>query len=267
MSRDDRQAGPVVVNYSQAILELENFRHGQIELRSPCRLRRVRTPCGFRVDGFPACALTLLLRLWSGNVRPQVRFAGDSVHHNAGIGLQLLLGERADRRDGSVLVPRKILREIVRCTEVVIVFIQPVGNAAKSSEPLKTLNGMSLEAILRALEFGGCRTVLAERCKLLINGLLNFLGSVSGPRGHGNLKDGSEDQRILRYADVERDLLLVDKLFVKPAGFAAAENVRSEIGESVTRLEDGRSEPGFIDARQFHLIVNHGAPLRGDGRC
>ncbi len=89
---------------------------------------------------------------------------------------------------------------------------------------------------------------------------------MSGPRGHGDLQDGSEDQRILRCADVERDLFLVDKLFVKPAGFATAENVRSEIGESVTRLEDGRSEPGFINARQFHLIVNHGAPLRGDGR-
>ncbi len=103
-------------------------------------------------------------RLWSGNVRPQVRFAGDHGHHDARIGLQLFLGERADRRDGRVLVPRKILREIVRCAEVVIVFIQPVGNPAKSSEPLETLNGVSLEAILRALEFGWCRTVLAERC-------------------------------------------------------------------------------------------------------
>jgi len=35
---------------------------------------------------------------------------------------------------------RKILREIVRCAKVVIVFIQPVGNTAKSSEPLKALN-------------------------------------------------------------------------------------------------------------------------------
>ena len=166
------------------------------------------------------------MRLRSGNVRPQVGFAGDSVHDDAGSGLQLLLGERPDRRHGRLLVPRKVLREIVRRAEVVIVFIQPVGNAAKSSETLKTLNGASLNAILRALEFGGCRTVLAERCQLFINGLLDFFGRMPRPRGHGNFKDGSENQRILRYADVERDLLLIDKLLVKSAGFAAAENVR-----------------------------------------
>ncbi len=88
-----------------------------------------------------------------------------------------------------------------------VVFIQAVGNAAKSSEPLKTLNGASLDAILRALEFRGSGAVLAERCKLFVDGLLDFLGRVAGPRCYCNLKNGSENQRILRCGDAGRRLV------------------------------------------------------------
>ena len=65
---------------------------------------------------------------------------------------------------------------------------------------------------------------------------------------------------------IQRDLLFVDELLVKPAGLPASQHRGGKVRLRITRLENGRGEPRLVHPRELHVVLNDGAALGSDRR-
>ena len=139
---------------------------------------------------------------------------------------------------------------------VVVVHVQPIGNAAEAADRLETLHHPCLDPVARPLNLGRIRSLVAEAIQLFIERRLDFFRRVAGPRSDRNVEHRAECQRRLPGCHVLRDLLLVHKLFVQPARFSPAQDVGRDVGLSVAGAEDGRGQPGDVHARQLDVILD-----------
>ena len=202
------------------------------------------------IDSLPSPAAALR-RGRRGDLRLRGRLPGHGVHHDARRRRQLIARERLQRGRRHRAIALDVLLQIIGIPEIVVVAVEPIGDAAEAAEPLETADDVGLDRVARALDLTRLGRLRPERRQLLVDRLLELLDRVSRPRRGLNLEDRTEHQRVLLRRDVLRDLLLVDQLLVQTARAAAAEDRRGDVCVGVARLEDRRGQPRHVHARQL----------------
>src|SRR5438034_10529812 len=92
------------------------------------------------------------------NLGAAIALTRHSVDDHALIVRQLLLRELANALGRSGAIALDVPLEIVGRTEVMIVLIESIGDAAESAEALEAAHDVGLDGIARALDLGGRRT-------------------------------------------------------------------------------------------------------------
>jgi len=158
--------------------------------------------------------------------------------HACGL-LQLGFREGANRLRGSRFVAVHILRKVSWVSKIVVVLIQAVGHTSKSAQPFESFI-MPVSVPLRGpLQFHGSGATFRKVASSSSTAFSISAAVWPGRAVDYNFKNRSENQRLLRRADVQRDLFFVDQFFVKAARLPSAENFRGQIGVRVARLENG----------------------------
>src|SRR5207302_10002488 len=159
-----------------------------------------------------------------------------------------------------------IFGKVAGVVEVVVVAIQAVGDAAESAQPLQRLYDTGLNHVARAVQFCLRGTFSAELSQFVVNGFLEVFGLNPRLGGCLDLEDRTEQQALVFYVDILSNLLVVNQGLIQAAGFAAAKQLRQEIGLGIARLIDRRRDPSHVDARQLDLIGNHRSAFGSNGR-
>ena len=89
-------------------------------------------------------------------------------------------------------VPPDVFGEVVWIVAVVVVHIQPIGNAAEAADRLETLHHPCLDPVARPLNLGRIRSLVAEAIQLFIERRLDFFRRVAGPRSDRNVEHRAE---------------------------------------------------------------------------
>ena len=157
--------------------------------------------------------------------------------------------------------------EKIRRSQIVVVAVQAIGDAAKSTERSRpSMIRDSIPFRARAQLRRG-RTVFRKASSSFVDRPFPALRALV--RAAPSPAISKTEPRISDCcvtADVQRDLLFVDEFLVQPARLPAAQNRRREIGVRIAGLEDRRRQPRHVDARQLHVVLDDRAPLRGDRR-
>ncbi len=264
--RNNRQPSALVENQRQPVRQRGG--RGSGELKRPSRTcpGRFIAPGLVGIDRLALSLRRCRRRTWRRSLRRCRGLPGYRMHDDASIRREVLLRKREGgcRRHGTVA--EDVLLEIVRRPEIVVVHVQPVGDAAKPAQPLEAADDAGLDRVARLLELGGRGRLRPEQGELLINGLLELLGGVTRARGGVDLKHGAEDQRVLTGRHVLGDLLFVDQFLEQAARSTAAKNGGHHLGVGVARLENRRGQPCHGDSRQLDAPGNHLPAFRGDRR-
>src|SRR5438094_19882 len=204
--------------------------------------------------------------LWCGHLRAKVLFSGHSVHHHTLVVAKLVLRKSFQRVHGGVFIAGNVCTQKIRSSEIMVVAVQAVGNAAKSAKRFESFDNPRFKHISRALEFFFRWPIRAERFQFRVDSLLQIFGLHAGTCRGLHLKLGAQHQRLLIRGDVKRNLFFINQLLVEAARFSASQDGCCEIRLGITGLENRRREPCFMDPRELHVVLNHGAALGGDWR-
>src|SRR5256884_1861915 len=142
-----------------------------------------------------------------------------------------------------------------------VVAVQAIRNAARSSQGFEPVDNARLEYVSRALQLFFRRAIGAECLEFRVDGFFEVFRLHSRARGRLHLKLRTQHQRLLVGRYIQRDLLFVDDLLVKPAGLPASQHRGGKVRLRITRLENGRGEPrpfSSRDRKSTRLNSSHG---------
>ena len=143
-----------------------------------------------------------------------------------------------------------------------VVEIQPIGHAAEAAEPFQAADDVRLDGVARHLHLAQLGRRGAQRREFFLDGLLEFLRRVTGPRSRLDLEHGSQRERVLLCRNVLRNLPLVHELLVQTARSAAPENRGGDLGIGVAWRKRRRRQPRHVDTRQLHACGHRQPALR-----
>jgi len=115
----------------------------------------------------------------SARIARQLLFARDREEHHAPGRLKILSRERLDRLCAGGAVPLDVLPQVVRCSEVVLVAVQPIGLAVEPAERFEAGNDPCLDGVPAAFELAGVGSGVREAAELFVDGRLECLGRVA----------------------------------------------------------------------------------------
>ena len=114
------------------------------------------------------------------------------MNDDAGGRRQMLPRKRLDGGGCHSAIPLDVLLEIVRRPEIVVVQVQPIGDAAKAAEALQTTADRRFDGVPRAFHFAGGRSERPHRAELFIDRSFQLLRCVSRPGGRLDLEHRAE---------------------------------------------------------------------------
>src|SRR5574342_1079195 len=119
------------------------------------------------------------------------------MHDDARILRELIFRERLNAGWRDRAIAKDVLLEVVGRAEIVIVRIQPIGDAAEAAKHLEPADDAGLDAVPGALDLAAVGGLVSKCRELFVDRFLEFVGRVTGPRRGLDLEDRAENQRLL----------------------------------------------------------------------
>src|SRR6185503_8558398 len=163
-------------------------------------------------------------------------------------------------------VAREILGEVVGPAAGCEIRVELIGFPAEPATAFNAAIERRLDFVQRPLDLARVRRLALQARELLVDHGIELRRGMTGTRRRDDLELAAERGRSLKCRHVLRDLQVVNEPLVEPRILAAREHGGDDVERGVTRREVPRCEPGEIQARQAHSILERFASYSGEAR-